>query len=1221
MRKPIALFEIAIMITAIAAFSFIVGESVAPLQNIQKESKIITFARESFISWFGANLVSAEGENSFWTCEVNKQGSLCQEYLSTTCDSQCTTACFPVPRESLAQCKLGTCIDSKSGTCSAKSPKAVCEKEQGIWKDGLPSEIAECKQGCCVVGDDTSFVNSKICNSLAQKRGIAGVFKPEIGTEIECSLLARPNEEGACVLVKPDGDNGCRFTSKTDCQASSGAFYVGKMCSASELKTTCQKQATTGCAEGKDEVYWFDSCGNRENIFDANKVKSWNNGKLLGKSESCELGTTSNPLLKQTTCGNCNYIGGSICGTTRQQDDKPVVGDVVCRDLSCVDENGQERKHGEGWCAFNSQIGVQETGNGQRSVDVPGSRHFKKSCLRGEIITDPCQDFRNEVCYEERDEEVGFSSAACRLNEKMLCLKANENAEELAKCEENPDCVLKPVDIDANFRFSLCVPRYPPGFDITENENSGDADAICALGTWTCTYQKTKGSIFSGDRIINANCREPIFTETMNNLCMSLGDCGMKVNVIGDLGSSGYEFDGAPDLDADYLSKLKQLSQPKSGQYVAKQVNDRGDTARDHGDALAIIGTIAGMGGIALAYVASAGIGSSILGAGGLGLTEVGFVSEGFTFNPGLSGAGGALVGAAIGAAAAALIIQYTGIGRGMSSTEIGALVGLAAIGGGIIGYALAAGIAVPIAGWIIVAVVGVYMLFSWATGVGKTTTSVVGFTCLPWQPPRGGEKCGECGKNELPCSKYQCQSLGLTCQFINEGTSDEACINIAPKDVSAPIISADSSVVQTGFSYDQVSDLGYVVKGPGADGCLPAYSKVGFGISLSEPGQCRFESVHKDKYDDMTKYFDLAKSNIYSYKHGMFFPVPSLDALATNPASAIDRTQKNDFALYVRCIDKSGNANVREYAISFCVAPEQDREVAIIDTFTPPTDSAVALTATEKEIRFITNEPAECKWGTTDQDYNLMPNEAICNDGLEQGTIFGWACRAKLPTSADTNTYYFRCKDQPWLTGAETDGRVRNANTQSVPYSLRKTTTALTIVSVSPKDELITAANTPISVELKVTTAGGIDGTATCEFATQEGGRFANFWQTGTSEHSQPDLTFFIAKKYVLPIKCHDEAGNKAESNASFELLVDRNGPLITRVYYDSQLNVVTNEKSSCAVSIESCTFDFDKGTLMSGSEFAHTASLDKQITNFVKCKDDYGNVGACMAVKKGAF
>ena len=142
----------------------------------------------------------------------------------------------------------------------------------------------------------------------------------------------------------------------------------------------------------------------------------------------------------QGTCGNCNFLAGSSCGSktaTEKLDDS--LQNVVCKDLSC-DENKdgtKERSHGESWCEYQGAIGVE----GGRSVDTPGSRYFRKTCAYGEVRTDPCADFRNEVCVENKLTEGGksFSSAACRINRWQQCIEYNTKGG-LGECSENPDC-------------------------------------------------------------------------------------------------------------------------------------------------------------------------------------------------------------------------------------------------------------------------------------------------------------------------------------------------------------------------------------------------------------------------------------------------------------------------------------------------------------------------------------------------------------------------------------------------------------------------------------------------------------------------------------------------------------------------------------------------------------------------------------------------------------
>ena len=181
------------------------------------------------------------------------------------------------------------------------------------------------------------------------------------------------------------------------------------------------------CIQGKDEIYWFDSCGNQENIYSSDKVQSYNNGMVLSKANSCSVGSGSNQLANQATCGNCNYLQGSICGpsTTTQALSDPTAN-VVCRDLSCVDSNGVKRVNGESWCDYQGSTGTDDGAGGYlRSTDTVGSRDFRETCINGQIETDRCADYRNEICIETQttasDSPNGKIFCCCRLNQGYEC--------------------------------------------------------------------------------------------------------------------------------------------------------------------------------------------------------------------------------------------------------------------------------------------------------------------------------------------------------------------------------------------------------------------------------------------------------------------------------------------------------------------------------------------------------------------------------------------------------------------------------------------------------------------------------------------------------------------------------------------------------------------------------------------------------------------------------
>jgi len=181
-----------------------------------------------------------------------------------------------------------------------------------------------------------------------------------------------------------------------------------------ELATNCGPTTKTICIDGKEEVYFKDSCGNLANIYDASRSDDetyW--AKTISKPESCNPDSGN---ANSATCGNCDYFLGSTCKEySRAKDARvPKLGDYICRDLSCTYE-GQRYEHGETWCA-NSK-GINE--------NLPGSRYFRLVCYNGDVTVEPCADERKEVCLQ--GSVNGFSSAVCSSRspiQSTLCSKS-----------------------------------------------------------------------------------------------------------------------------------------------------------------------------------------------------------------------------------------------------------------------------------------------------------------------------------------------------------------------------------------------------------------------------------------------------------------------------------------------------------------------------------------------------------------------------------------------------------------------------------------------------------------------------------------------------------------------------------------------------------------------------------------------------------------------------
>ena len=1262
------IFQIALMMGMTVSFSYILNEASnagATVGNsnqngIQKVLLHALWILDKIVfnqNNFASALSQRDLKQGSYTCPIDKNGSICQEYPASDCAGQCSVSCLPTAADQTSVCKVGTCYDPVQGTCQTGAPQEACQQNGGKWFNDPYGNVAQCMPGCCLLGNSAYFLTSQQCARNANATGLKSDFRPEVNTEIGCLALSQTQEQGACVFEDNTGlQNTCKFTSKLNCQQDlKGKFYSGLLCSNSALNTNCKPQASISCIQGKDEVYWIDSCGNQENIYDANKVASFNNVNILSKNNSCSLSVGTNSLANQASCGNCNYLLGSICGTkTSTQKLSEPNANVVCKDISCIDENGKKRLNGESWCAYQSSTGTEKGAGGYlRATDTVGSRDFRESCINGEIKTDPCADYRNEICTQSQtttpDGEI--SSAACRINLGYQCYDYNSKGKK-DFCDQNPDCFIKHVQVTDSFVFDICAPKYTPGFDLTAR--GGSAASICSLATQTCTVVYVH-QLFGGWKCkANCDCETPKFAEQMNDLCISLGDCGTKTNYLGDLSKNSRTIKdgrtGGPTLSSGYINGLVKDANEKlfKNNYIAAGDPSKlyaqlgipgwlGQAQTPTDPTIGIRGVasmVSGMGGVMLWGLTHLAVGHAVLSSVGLmvplqGPTLTG-APLGSVVNPTFGAISGAASGAAVGLAIVSFLIDFTGIGPGIPPELTYGLMAAGAIGGAIVGLQITGHSAVigvlstnPV-GWIILAVVIIIIIILSILGIGKIKKINYTFQCNVWQPTPGGNKCSQCGSDGFPCSQYSCQSLGQTCQLVNEGTANPACVNMAPNDTSPPVITPYSGLLPDGYTANVVQN-GVQIKASGNGGCISeTYQPITFGILLNEYGQCAVSSNHTSSFDEMDQ---VLSAGLYLQNHSLPILVPSAESLGLE---SFDPNASADYNIYVRCQDKSGNANMNEYDINFCIKPGNDTTPAsIIDS--NPSFGTVAYNVTNIDESIITSEPAECNWDITDKVYNLMANNFSCQNNIENRTSLslvspsGWECNAQLPfaMSQNSSTYYVRCLDQPWLTGENVSKR--NVNTQGYPLTFTRTKNPLNITSINVDGKNLTFGTAPASVEVDVKTSGGLDGTAKCSYIWGNSTiDFMDTWKTTSTQVFQSIYPGTI----TLPIVCQDSIGDVAQKTVHFKILLDTSAPEISRAYVQSgTLNIITNEKSSCYYSTDisqQCLFDMNNASQFNGVNIvSHTISFDTKNTYYIKCKDSFGNYpGTCnMIIRQGNY
>lgn len=508
------------------------------------------------ISFILSSFVSAE---SLYCAEKTKEGAWCQNVALDKVNTAYRyeqTSC-----EATSYCKLGTCINQNEGVCYSNVPETTCKEEKGVWSEQAPESIEMCKLGCCLLGNQAAFTTQTRCGKLSSDYNLKMDFRSDISQEAVCIASAYPTVKGACVL--DDGlKASCSMITKEDCQKRSAAasagtdvkFYDGLLCTASSLQI-CSPSKRTTCVEGKEEVYFLDSCNNIANIYDAARAEDpdyWES--IIEYEDVCKLTYQDNGIISNSnTCGNCNYFMGSTCKASERTDSiKPAYGNNICASLDCS-WKGQTYLHGESWC---------ESSAPKNSENLPGADYSRMLCYDGEIIQEPCAPFRQEYCFEGEIAE-GVSAAKCVVNKWQTCaLQSNQKD---CENEDQRDCVWQ-TTVPSGINWSMtilgsgnltgtgiCVPKYTPGLKFWDATSK--PETTCNIGTTSCvvTFKRSLiaaaweafTDLFKKDENHddeywkcdeNCECIGNEWKNSANSLCGAFGDCGVKTNYIGGVG-------------------------------------------------------------------------------------------------------------------------------------------------------------------------------------------------------------------------------------------------------------------------------------------------------------------------------------------------------------------------------------------------------------------------------------------------------------------------------------------------------------------------------------------------------------------------------------------------------------------------------------------------------------------------------------------------------------
>lgn len=1048
-------------------------------------------------------------------CEKTITGDTCIYTDASNCDTNgYKTAQFQTC-EDTSFCRVGCCVDPNGGSCSKQTSQATCKDAGFEWSPTADcSNVKECVKGCCVLGGSScAYSTEKRCNAiLLDYPELTKDFR-DAKSEMECSNKCREADKGCCVK---DPNSECIYTSRVSCDMQEGTgsqgFYTNTFCSNQYLACSqCTPHFKTGCLEGTEDAYWFDSCGNPEDI-----------------------------------ALDCDFSKGSLC--SHNDEDEAFCKEVNCGetwDNPSVEGDGTAKINGESWCEFDGAIGP--------SLDLPGSRHMRHLCINGEEIIEPCKDFREEICrqanmYEQETSTITgeqgtasatvykdflYSEAACKENRWKECTKTcntardktDENERKIAvlfdkKCCERAD--LRDCYWAGNDTEGVCIPYHPPGFKMWETGAAAPAatpptasttstqaqtNEQCGFATSSCKTIFTK-DIYTSWKWVCADkgncevCFGDDYLQTQNNYCRSLGDCGAHYNYIGDFSDAGFTrfwdhgYEGWDKKYSHFMgSKATELT-PEPKVLVTQEMAGGYQQEWKNADAEVYVSKASEKRGTTIKAVTGV--------VGGL-----------LTLIQGL--AGKAILGS---------------FGKLAAGKLIGAKVGVAA--------------------WWIAFIVLAYVILTEIV-FKKYETRTVQTSCGIWQAPKGGDKCGECGGEFKQCSEYRCRSLGATCKFIpeNEGTNRPACYNAAPNDVNKPIIkpwkgtlvvatrgseiTSDFKVVETQTSYSIT----------GAKK-IPSFSRVTFGIETDELSQCRLGRTMKQTFNGLEMKFD---EDVYDTKH-------NITMRNLMPAT--------DYKLYVICKDPSGNpkddGKTAPYVIQFATDNAPDLEPPMIVSSSIPDMGYVPYYANSTMLTLMVDDasPFTCKAATQDMPFGQMNINMSCA-AMPQDSMFSKyaECQANLPITDGQNSYYFRCKDYPETTEQQ------NENAESVVWRATKAQ-PLQITNAEPTG-IIYTTNATLQV---VTAEGAQQGKATCYYDKVE------FFSTNATYHTQK-LEGLTKQDFNYLIECKDIANNVAASAINFTVDIDVDPPMIESIYgKGNEIRIALDEEASCQYSLEPPTY-----------------------------------------------
>jgi len=282
------------------------------------------------------------------------------------------------------------------------------------------------------------------------------------------------------------------------------------------------------------------------------KLRTFAHGCCLNKKDGTCLKNADEAKCRDENFTYYDSSQSCTCPLPPIETDQPrMCNGEVCKDCNNTysysdrANTGPKRKHGESWCAYDTQI---LSGVGVAGFSYVGSRHYKHSCIDGREVLEPCRDFREELCTQRditRNDE-NYTKAVCRLNRWDECFKCKTKE----CCEDTTyrDCYWW----DTLTTDNKCYPTIPPGFKFWD----GNGAEVCNTGT---LYKECVGGF---------GCKK-IWVDHTALFCYFQGDCGNSRNIADKRGRDGF-------FNTDPIDTVRSyVYLPQSYNYNPAEIGER----------------------------------------------------------------------------------------------------------------------------------------------------------------------------------------------------------------------------------------------------------------------------------------------------------------------------------------------------------------------------------------------------------------------------------------------------------------------------------------------------------------------------------------------------------------------------------------------------------------------------------------------------------------------